>query len=169
MKSNPNHLPGNIAITATSTTSTTANYRALMFVDVVFPGWVPFLRFGEAEDFDSYLAVHDELLAMTFDVYIGGHLGKLGTKSDVTTSKEYYLSVRDAVLVGDQTVSIGGVIGQALNQTRGNAWWAILKAYYKSAAVCAEIVIKRWRGTLAGVDVYAHDHCSSLGEHIRID
>jgi len=168
MKSNPNHLPGNIAITATSTTST-ANYRALMFVDVVFPGWVPFLRFGEAQDFDSYLAVHDELSAMTFDQLIGGHIGKLGTQSDVTTSKNYYLSVKDACAAGDQAVSIGAVIGQALNQTSGNAWWAILKGYYKSAQVCEQIVIKKWSGILAGVDVYALDHCLSLGEHLRLD
>jgi glyoxylase-like metal-dependent hydrolase (beta-lactamase superfamily II) len=47
-----NHMPGNLFIYA-------PNQKALMLVDVVFPGWVPFAYLALADDVTGFIEAHD--------------------------------------------------------------------------------------------------------------
>jgi len=77
-----NHDPGNIFIYA-------PNQRVLMLVDVVFPGWVPFNYLAGTTDVPGYFAAHDQALGYDFDTFIGGHVGRLGTRDDLMIAKDY--------------------------------------------------------------------------------
>ena len=79
-----NHEPGNIFIYA-------PKQKVLMVVDIVFPGWVPFVDLALAEDVPGFVAAHDQILAYDFDTFIGGHLTRLGTREDVETAKDFVL------------------------------------------------------------------------------
>src|SRR5690349_16678050 len=81
----PNHSPDNIFITVPSA-------AALMVVDVIFPGWAPFKNLAVSQDIPGWIAAHDTVLATPWRTLVGGHLGRLGTRADVTLQREY---VRD--------------------------------------------------------------------------
>ena len=82
-----NHEPGNIFIYA-------PKQKVLMVVDIVFPGWVPFVDLALAEDVPGFVAAHDQILEYDFDTFIGGHLTRLGTREDVETAKAYIMDVK---------------------------------------------------------------------------
>ena len=84
-----NHEPGNIFIYAPA-------QKVLMVVDIVFPGWTPFPDLALAEDVDGYIAAHDQILSYDFDHFIGGHINRLGTRSDVEIQKEYFNDIVQA-------------------------------------------------------------------------
>jgi hypothetical protein len=66
-----NHMPGNLFIHA-------PNQKALMLVDVVFPGWVPFLYLAIADNVTGFIKAHDIALDnYDFDTFVGGHLTRL--------------------------------------------------------------------------------------------
>ena len=78
-----NHMPGNLFIYA-------PNQKTLMLVDVVFPGWVPFVYLAISSDVAGFIKSHDIALNnYDFDTFVGGHLTRLGTQDDVKTQQEF--------------------------------------------------------------------------------
>src|SRR5262249_8750837 len=71
-----NHELGNIFIHA-------PRQKVLMLVDVVYPGFMPYKNLGIAEDFPGYIRAHADALTYDFDVFVGGHVSRLGTRKDV--------------------------------------------------------------------------------------
>lgn len=60
-----NHLPGNIFIYA-------PNQKVLMLVDIIFPGWVPFVYLAIAKDTAGFIEAHDIALnSFDFDTSLG--------------------------------------------------------------------------------------------------
>lgn len=69
-----NHMLGNLFIYA-------PNQKALMLVDVVFPGWVPFPYLAIANDAAGFIKAHViSLNNYDFDTFVGGHLTRFGTR-----------------------------------------------------------------------------------------
>jgi glyoxylase-like metal-dependent hydrolase (beta-lactamase superfamily II) len=77
-----NHALGNIFIHA-------PRQRVLMLVDVVYPGFMPYKNLGIAEDVQGYIRAHAEALTYDFDVFVGGHVSRLGTRKDVQVATEF--------------------------------------------------------------------------------
>ena len=85
-----NHMPGNTFIYA-------PNQKTLMLVDVVFPGWVPFVYLAITEDVAGFIKAHDIVLNnYDFDTFVGGHLTRLGIRDDVITQQEFVSDLRKA-------------------------------------------------------------------------
>ena len=101
----PNHDAGNIFVYA-------PDQRVLMVVDLVFPGWTPFKNLSLAEDVPGYVDAHDEILSFDFDTLVAGHLGRLGTREDVETQKEYILDIQANAAQSLQTVDFFGIAQQ---------------------------------------------------------
>lgn len=78
----PNHQTGNILIWA-------PRQKTLMLVDVIYPGYMPYKNLGIVEDVPGYIAVHRTVLGFGFDTFVGGHVGKLGTRADVEASLQF--------------------------------------------------------------------------------
>jgi glyoxylase-like metal-dependent hydrolase (beta-lactamase superfamily II) len=156
----PNHSPDNIFIRVPSA-------AALMVVDVIFPGWVPFKNLAESQDIPGWIAAHDTVLAAPWRTLIGGHLGRLGTRADVALQRDY---VHD---LADSTRATLGALDPtpffAKYGPTGNAW-AIFNAYLDAAAEQAGApVIAKYSGRLAAADVFTASNAAALVNSARID
>ena len=155
----PAHEPGNIYVYAPA-------QKTLMLVDVIFPGWSPFKNLALAEDIPAYFQAHDEVLSYDFETFIGGHLGRPGTREDVQTQKEYIKDIEANAAQALQTVDF-----MAIAQDVGFANpWLLFDVYLDAVAQeCADLTEPNWVDRLGGVDVFTFDHCWIVTESLRID
>lgn len=163
----PNHEPGNIFIWA-------PRQKTLMWVDVVFPGWVPFKNLALAQDVPGFVSGHDVALALPFETFVGGHLTRLGTRADVEIAREYLADVRSACFDALATTDFFAVIADIgfldssdpsfLNQ------WELFEVYFNRVVDHAEaVVLDKWLGVLGGAGIFTASHCLAMAESIRID
>ena len=77
-----------------------------MLVDIIFPGWVPFVYLAIAKDIAGFIEAHDIALNnYDFDTIVAGHLTRLGTRADVEVQKEFVLDLERAAAGANQNVS----------------------------------------------------------------
>jgi glyoxylase-like metal-dependent hydrolase (beta-lactamase superfamily II) len=156
----PNHSPYNIFIYA-------PRHRALMVVDVFFPGWVPFKSLGVSQDIPAWVRAHDIAMDYGWTTLVSGHLGRLGVRADGELQRQY---------IGDLDASVKQTM-TSLDPTpffqqygpSGNAW-AIFKTYLDAAAQqAAAPVTEKYLDKLGGADVFTVDNAAALFESLRID
>jgi glyoxylase-like metal-dependent hydrolase (beta-lactamase superfamily II) len=155
----PNHVSGN-------SIAHLPNHRVVMAVDLIWPGWVPFVELGQAEDVPGYRRAIDAVLALPFDRFVGGHVGRAGTRADVETSKAYVDDVFASAaraLAGEDVVAIGQEVGF------GNPWVLVHTWFERMSARCAAELTSRWIGRLGGADVWTAGHCLTAIQSLRID
>jgi glyoxylase-like metal-dependent hydrolase (beta-lactamase superfamily II) len=165
------HCPGNIFIHAPA-------QRILMNVDVIFPGWVPFSSLAMASDLRGFRRGHEVVLGYDFDVFVPGHLTRLGSREDVEVQQRYvqdlvdtamkYLDdvspARNAFGVEPSFMSIAERVGGLENA------WLVFDTYLNAVAEkVTDEVLPRWIGKLAGVDVFTRSHAWEVVERLRID
>ena len=154
-----NHEAGNIFIYA-------PRQKVLMLVDVIFPGWVPFKSLAVTKDVPGFVKAHDDVLAYDFDVFIGGHLTRLGTKEDVEIQREYIMDVQTNAAAALQSVDFSAIA----QQTGFENQWLLFDTYLDSVAQeCTNSTLEKWGDRLGGADVFTFDHCMVMGESLRID
>jgi glyoxylase-like metal-dependent hydrolase (beta-lactamase superfamily II) len=149
----PNHSPDNIFIYA-------PDHGTLMFVDVLFPGWVPWYQLAVAQDIPAYIKSQQIAMGYEWRTLAAGHLGRLGNRADGELQIAY---VNDLLTSAKATMS-------SLNpgpffQQYGNNAWAIFKAYLDAAsAQTAAPVTDKYLGKLAAADVYTISNAFSIFE-----
>ena len=148
----PAHGPGNIAIYL-------PREKVLAMIDIAFPEWVPIHEFAIAEDIDAYFHIYDVLLSYDFTHYIGGH-ANLGSYEDVANQQEYALDVKESAAAALQTVDVGQ-LGERAGNSR-NTYVTVNFGFNRLAGTCEQEVVEKWKGRLAGVDVYTHSHCTRM-------
>jgi glyoxylase-like metal-dependent hydrolase (beta-lactamase superfamily II) len=150
----------------------------MMFVDVVFPGWAPFFSFALSTDLFAFLKVHEMLLDEfdlgDTDIFVGGHLNKLGTKADIQLSYDFTKAVMDAALLALNTVDIGPIAGASgafdpSSANFGNSWFLFAEYFKVVNKFCAKLVVAEFGCVLAGVDIVAETHCNIAQDFFRID
>ena len=153
------HEPGNIFVYA-------PNQKVLMLVDVIFPGWTPFKDLAMAQDVPAFLAAHDTILEYDFEIFVGGHLTRLGTMQDVEIQKEYFQDIQNSADKANQEVSFME-IGQEVGFENP---WLVFQIYADSITQqCTDEVVPKWIDKLGGVDLFTYDHCWKISESQRID
>jgi len=165
------HCPGNIWIYA-------PDEKILMNVDVIFPGWVPFSSLAMASDLRGFLKGHEVALSYDFDVFVPGHLSRLGTREDVEIQKAYFDDLVDTTMkhldevsparnAMDAAITFMGIAEQVGGFENA---WLVFDAYLNSVTdeVTAE-VLPRWQGKLAAADVFTRSHAWQVVERLRID
>jgi hypothetical protein len=154
-----NHEPGNIFIWA-------PRQRVLMLVDVIFPGWIPFMNLALAKDVPGFLAAHRQVLSYPFETFIGGHLTRLGTRQDVRTQLDYFTDVRANAGRALKTVDFMAIA----RETGFENQWLLFDRYFSAVAkACADRTVPKWRSRLGGTDVWTQSHCLVMAESLRID
>lgn len=149
----PNHSPDNIFIYA-------PDHGTLMFVDVLFPGWVPWYQLAVAQDIPDYIKSQQIAMGYEWRTLAAGHLGRLGTRADAELQIAY---INDLLTSAQATMA-------SLNpgpffQQYGNNAWAIFKAYLDAAsAQTAAPVTEKYLGKLAAADVYTISNAFSIFE-----
>ncbi|HEU4404415.1 MAG TPA: MBL fold metallo-hydrolase [Polyangiaceae bacterium] len=155
----PNHVDGNLFIYAPAS-------RALMAVDLVWPGWVPFFELGQAEDVPGYRASFDLILQYDFDVFVGGHVGRYGTRADVEQTKAY---VDDLFRHAAEAIGAVGIDEAAAQVGYENPFVLVDRWFSLMKGRCAGAVQGAWVGRLGAADVWADSHCLAALQSLRID
>jgi glyoxylase-like metal-dependent hydrolase (beta-lactamase superfamily II) len=153
------HEPGNLYIYLPQT-------KVLMVVDIVYPGWVPFTNLGMAENIQGFIDAHDEILRYDFTTFVGGHLSRVGKRSDIEMAKTYVDELVLAAQEGQKTVDFMAVAQETGFANR----WLLVKTYMdRVAEKCSEIMIPKWSKSLAGSHVSTPGHCWIMQEHLNIN
>lgn len=156
----PNHAPDNIFIFA-------PEHATLMAVDILFPGWVPFDYIAVSQDIPDWINAQDIVMDYPWKTLVGGHLGRLGVRTDGPVQIQYINDL--AASVKATYTSLDPTPYFANYAPQGNAW-AIFKTFLLAVAeTAAAPVTAKYTGVLAAADVYTVDNAWTLLESQRID
>lgn len=140
--------------------------KTLMHVDMVFPGWAPFKALAIVQDVPGLLRAMDQSLEYDFDTFVGGHLGRPGTRHDVEQTRAYLLDLRTAANAANAAIDYVTVTRDVdpLNV------WAQFKRYSDAVTdTCVKLMPRKWLKELGGADVFLRDNCFTMTESLRID
>ena len=133
-----NHSPDNIFIHF-------PDHDALMLIDIVNPGWAPAYISNLTEDVPGYIAAATTALTYPWKHHIGGHLGRLGTRDDVTLHQQYMAdidaSVRTALTRVDHSV-----LSEVRREHLGRGEGISGRVHRRSRGACHRKVHRRARG-----------------------
>jgi glyoxylase-like metal-dependent hydrolase (beta-lactamase superfamily II) len=153
-----NHTPDNIYVHF-------PDHDTLMLVDVNLPGWVPFASFNISEDVPGTIAVPGKALAYPWKHFIGGHMGRLGTRDDMAVYQQYVTDLIDNI-----KIALGAVDPTPFFTRYGNNSWAAVKTFQDAQVAYATApVIQKYTGVLAAADVYTASTAFHILESIRLD
>jgi glyoxylase-like metal-dependent hydrolase (beta-lactamase superfamily II) len=153
-----NHSPDNIYIHLPA-------HDTLMLIDIVNVGWAPFAVANLSEDVPGYIEAPAKALTYPWKHFIGGHLGKLGTRADVTLHQQYM-----ADMVASVKTAISTVDPTRYFQKYGENAWAGVKGYLDEVAdTAAAPIVEKYTGVLAAADVYTANTAFWVMESVRLD
>lgn len=155
----PAHAPGNIVVYL-------PREKVLTMIDIAFPEWIPIHEFAIAEDIDAYFNIYDILLAYEFTHFIGGH-ANLGSYEDVKNQRDYAIDIKESAADALKTVDFTQVGERAANSR--NTYVTVNFGFDRMASQCEQKVIEKWKGILAGVDIFTYSHCMRMVFHALTD
>jgi glyoxylase-like metal-dependent hydrolase (beta-lactamase superfamily II) len=153
-----NHSIDNIYIFAPS-------QRTLMFIDVVYPGWMPYKNLGVAVDIPGFVDAHRQILAYDFETLVAGHVSRPGNRADVQVQIEL---IKDLVATAERaytTLSVAAFLEQHPPRADGKTAWDLHQDYEQVlVSRMYEELLPKWRTTLAGTETYLRDNCWAMLE-----
>lgn len=154
-----NHEAGNIFIYA-------PKQKALMLVDVVYPGWMAYKNLGIAEDVPGYIQAHYDALSYDFDTLVAGHVDRLGKRADVETSLEFVNDLKNTV--AGEMVKLP--FPSYLRQNAGTKHRWERHNDYEIALVdeCYRRFLPGWNSKLRGSESYLRDNCWEMLESLAV-
>ena len=84
-----NHSPDNIFIHL-------PDHETLMLVDIVNPGWAPVYQSNLTDDVQGYIAAAASALTYPWKHFIGGHMGRLGSRDDIDLHQRYMADITES-------------------------------------------------------------------------
>ena len=153
-----NHSPDNIFIHL-------PDHDALMLVDVVNPGWAPVCQSNLTENVPGYIEAADTALTYPWKHFIGGHMGRLGTRADVATHRQYMADIAESARKALDTVDPTPYFVKY-----GENTWVAVRSYLDAiTAAAAAPVIEKYAGVLAAADVFTASTTFYVMQSIRLD
>ena len=141
------------------------DHDTLMLVDIVNSGWVPIYSLNLAVDVPGYIEAPATALAYPWTHFIGGHMGRLGTRDDITLHQQYV-----ADIAASARTALGTVDPTPYFQQYGQNVWAAVRGYLDAVTdAAATPVIAKYAGVLAGADVFTASTTLWVLESIRLD
>jgi glyoxylase-like metal-dependent hydrolase (beta-lactamase superfamily II) len=153
-----NHSPDNIIIHL-------PGHDALMLIDIVNPGWAPVFQSNLTEDIPGYLEAPAKALAYSWTHFIGGHLGRLGTRDDLTVHQQYMADIAESSRKAIDTVDYTPYFAKYPD----NPWAAFRGGLEETVATAAAPVIEKYMGVLAAADVFTESTTFQVLQSIRLD
>jgi glyoxylase-like metal-dependent hydrolase (beta-lactamase superfamily II) len=140
----PNHSPDNIYIHF-------PDHDALMLVDVVNSGWVPIYHLNLSDDVPGYINAPDQAMDYPWTHFIGGHLGRLGTRDDLVLHQQYIADIVDS-----SQAALDSIDPTPYFVRYGSNVWAGVHGWLDAVTeVAAAPVIAKYTGVLAAADIAA--------------
>ena len=153
-----NHTPDNIYIQF-------PDHDTLMLVDILLPGWAPYDSFNVNEDVPGSIAAAAKAMTYRWKHFIGGHMGRLGTRDDMAVYQQYVTDLIDNI-----KIALGAVDPTPFFTRYGNNSWAAVKTFQDAQVAYATApVIQKYTGVLAAADVYTASTAFHILESIRLD
>jgi glyoxylase-like metal-dependent hydrolase (beta-lactamase superfamily II) len=153
-----NHSPDNIFIHL-------PDHDALMLVDIVNPGWAPVYQSNLTEDVQGYIAAPEMALTYPWRHFIGGHMGRLGTRDDIAVHQQYMADIASSSRTALDTVDPTPYFIRY-----GENTWAAVRGYLDAvAAAAATPVIEKYTGVLASADVFTASTTFHVMQSLRLD
>jgi glyoxylase-like metal-dependent hydrolase (beta-lactamase superfamily II) len=153
-----NHSPDNIFIHL-------PDHDALMLVDIVSPGWSPVCHSSIAEDMPGYIQAPATALTYPWRHFIGGHMGRLGTRDDIATHRRYI-----ADIVHSSRNALDTVDPTPYFVKYGETAWFELRRYLDAiTTVAAAPVIEKYAGILAAAEVLTAATTFHVIQSMRLD
>ena len=156
----PNHSPDNIFIHF-------PDHDALMLVDIVNPGWVPIYNLNLTEDVPGYRSAPDTALAYPWKHFIGGHMGRIGTRDDIAMHQQYV-----ADIVASAQAALSSVDPTQFFVKYGANAWAGVQGYLDEVTTrTAQPVVAKYTGVLAGADLETMSFTTAFAvlQSLRLD
>jgi glyoxylase-like metal-dependent hydrolase (beta-lactamase superfamily II) len=154
----PNHSPDNIFIQL-------PDHDTLMLVDIVNPGWAPVCQSSITGDVPGYIAAPGTALTYRWKHFIGGHMGRLGTRDDIALHRQYMTDIVDSSRKALDTVDPA-----PYSVKDGANTWSAVRGYLDGiTAAAAAPVIEKYTGVLAGADVFTANTTFQVMQSIRLD
>ena len=126
---------------------------------------MPFDSFNLNEDVPGSIAAPDTATAYPWKHFIGGHMGRLGTRADMAVYQQYVNDIIDGVKKALATVDPTPYFAKY-----GNNVWAASQQYLAAVVASASgPVIKKYLGILAAADVYTASTTFAILESVRLD
>lgn len=155
----PNHSPGNSYVYAPA-------QKTLMLVDVVFPGWVPFACLAVSQDIPAWIDAPAKALIYPFEHFVGGHLNRLGSRSDVEIHQEF---IADLKAESERAIDTFDLMSVFANADPANLWGIFRRYLDGVCADVAEALIPKWQDRLGGADVFTDLNAFTMVESLRLD
>jgi glyoxylase-like metal-dependent hydrolase (beta-lactamase superfamily II) len=153
-----NHSPDNIIIHL-------PDHDTLMLIDIVNPGWAPVFQSNLTEDIPGYLEAPANALAYSWKHFIGGHLGRLGTREDIALHQEYMADIAESSRKALDSVDYTPYFAKYSD----NPWAAFRGGLEETVATAAAPVIEKYTGVLAAADVFTESVTFQVLQSIRLD
>src|SRR5256885_9534436 len=153
-----NHTPDTIFIHL-------PDHETLMLVDLVNPGWAPVYLSNLTEDIPGYAAAPPTPLGYPWKHYIGGHMGRLGTRDDVTLHQQYMADIAESCRKTIDSVDLTPYFVKYGE----NLWAAFKGGLDEMARTAAAPVIEKYTGVLAAADVFTESTAFQVMQSIRLD
>jgi glyoxylase-like metal-dependent hydrolase (beta-lactamase superfamily II) len=153
-----NHSPDNIIIHL-------PDHDALMLIDIVNPGWAPVFQSNLTEDIPGYLEAPAKALEYPWTHFIGGHLGRLGTRDDLALHQQYMADIAESSKKAIDTVDYTPYFAKYPD----NPWAAFRGGLEETVATAAAPVIEKYTGVLAAADVFTESTTFQVLQSIRLD
>jgi glyoxylase-like metal-dependent hydrolase (beta-lactamase superfamily II) len=153
-----NHTPDNIYIHF-------PGHDTLMLVDINLPRWVPFDSFNLNEDVQGSIAAPDTAMAYPWTHFIGGHMGRIGTRDDMVLYQQYVTDI-----IANVKKALANIDPTPYFAKYGDNEWAAVKEYQAAQVAYASApVIKKYTGILGAADVYTASTTFVILESVRLD
>jgi glyoxylase-like metal-dependent hydrolase (beta-lactamase superfamily II) len=141
------------------------DHDTLMLVDINLPRWVPFDSFNLNEDVQGSIAAADVAMAYPWKHFIGGHMGRIGTRDDMVLYQQYVNAI-----IANVKLALATIDPTPYFAKYGDNEWAAVQQYQAAQVAYASApVIKKYLGVLAAVDVYTASTAFVLLESVRLD
>src|ERR1700754_3313491 len=153
-----NHSPDNIFIHL-------PDHDTLMLVDIVNPGWAPVYQSNLTEDVPGYIKAPATALTYPWKHFIGGHMGRLGSRDDIALHQQYMADIA----AGSRT-ALDTVDPTPYFVKYGENTWAALRGYLDAVtAAAAAPVIEKYIDVLAASAVFTASTTFHVMQSIRLD
>jgi glyoxylase-like metal-dependent hydrolase (beta-lactamase superfamily II) len=153
-----NHSPDNIIIHL-------PDHDTLMMIDIVNPGWAPVFLSNLTEDIPGYLEAPATALGYSWTHFIGGHLGRLGTREDLALHQQYMADIAEHSRQAIDTADLS----RFFEKYPDNPWAAFRGGLNEMVATAAAPVIEKYTGVLAAADVFTESTTFQVLQSIRLD
>lgn len=139
--------------------------KTLMFIDVVYPGWMPYKNLGVAVDIPGFVEAHRTVLAYDFETLVAGHVSRPGNRADVETQVELVKDLVEAAEQAYASLSFPAFLKQHPPGRSGKTAWDLHQGYEQAlVSQMHDGLLTKWRDRLAGTETYLRDNCWAMLE-----